>query len=79
MTEEDTIMQGTILVGTAGQGIVRSVDNGATWHRLGLKEAIEFDGVVRSLAVDPSDPARVLDGQGLGAAAQRQGAARGRL
>ena len=40
-------MQGTILVGTAGQGIVRSVDNGATWHRLGLKEAIEFDGVVR--------------------------------
>jgi hypothetical protein len=47
-------MQGTILVGTAGQGILRSVDDGATWHRLGLKEAIEFDGVVRSLAVDPA-------------------------
>ena len=42
-------MQGTILVGTAGQGILRSVDDGATWHRLGLKEAIEFDGVVRAL------------------------------
>ena len=43
-------MQGTILVGTAGQGILRSVDDGASWHRLGLKEAIEFDGVVRALA-----------------------------
>ena len=27
-------MNGTILVGTAGQGILRSVDDGATWHRL---------------------------------------------
>jgi len=59
-------MKGTILVGTAGQGILRSVDNGATWHRLGLKEAIEFDGVVRSLAVDPSNPARVLAGADVG-------------
>ena len=49
-------MKGTILVGTASQGILRSVDDGATWHRLGLKEAIEFDGVVRSLAVHPADP-----------------------
>ncbi|WP_454688539.1 WD40/YVTN/BNR-like repeat-containing protein [Achromobacter aloeverae] len=59
-------MQGTILVGTAGQGILRSADNGASWHRLGLKEAIEFDGTVRSLAVDPSAPARVLAGADVG-------------
>lgn len=59
-------MKGTILVGTAGQGILRSVDDGATWHRLGLREAIEFDGVVRSLAVDPSDPARVFAGADAG-------------
>jgi hypothetical protein len=59
-------MNGTILVGTAGQGILRSIDDGATWHRLGLKEAIEFDGVVRSLAVDPSDPSRVLAGADAG-------------
>ncbi|GAA6140952.1 glycosyl hydrolase [Hydrogenophaga sp. 5NK40-0174] len=59
-------MNGTILVGTAGQGILRSVDNGTSWHRLGLKEAIEFDGVVRSLAVDPSDPSRVLAGADAG-------------
>ena len=59
-------MKGTILVGTAGQGILRSVDDGASWHRLGLKEAIEFDGTVRALAVDPADPSRVLAGADAG-------------
>lgn len=68
-------MKGTILVGTAGQGILRSVDNGASWHRLGLKEAIEFDGTVRSLAVDPSDPARVLAGADTGMCISTDGGA----
>jgi len=68
-------MNGTILVGTAGQGILRSVDNGATWHRLGLREAIEFDGVVRSLAVDPSAPSRVLAGADAGICLSTDGGA----
>lgn len=68
-------MKGTILVGTAGQGILRSVDNGATWHRLGLKEAIEFDGTVRSLAVDPSDPSRVFAGADAGLCLSTDGGA----
>lgn len=68
-------MKGTILVGTAGQGILRSVDNGASWHRLGLKEAIEFDGTVRSLAVDPSDPKRVLAGADAGMCLSTDGGA----
>jgi photosystem II stability/assembly factor-like uncharacterized protein len=59
-------MNGTILVGTAGQGILRSADDGATWHRLGLKEAIEFDGVVRCLSVDPRDPNRIFAGADAG-------------
>ncbi|MGJ7530630.1 WD40/YVTN/BNR-like repeat-containing protein [Variovorax sp. GB1P17] len=59
-------MKGTILVGTAGQGILRSADDGASWHRLGLKEAIEFDGVVRCLLVDPSDPRRIFAGADAG-------------
>jgi len=66
-------MQGTILVGTAGQGIVRSADNGATWHRLGLKEAIEFDGVVRSLAVCPQDPKRIYAGADAGICVSNDG------
>ncbi len=59
-THRNCNMNGTILVGTAGQGILRSNDDGRTWHRLGLKEAIEFDGVVRALAVDPARPAAHL-------------------
>lgn len=69
-------MKGTILVGTAGQGILRSVDDGATWHRLGLKEAIEFDGVVRSLAVDPADPSRVFAGADAGICLSTDGGSR---
>lgn len=68
-------MQGTILVATAGQGILRSADDGASWHRLGLKEAIEFDGTVRSLAVDPADPARVLAGADVGLCISTDGGA----
>jgi photosystem II stability/assembly factor-like uncharacterized protein len=68
-------MQGTIRVGTAGQGILRSVDDGATWHRLGLKEAIEFDGVVRALAVDPQDPSRVFAGADAGICLSADGGA----
>ena len=54
------------MVATAGQGILRSNDDGQTWHRLGLKEAIEFDGVVRALAVHPSRPERVYAGADCG-------------
>jgi photosystem II stability/assembly factor-like uncharacterized protein len=68
-------MQGTILVGTAGQGILRSVDDGASWHRLGLKESIEFDGVVRSLAVDPRDPKRIYAGADSGISVSTDGGA----
>lgn len=68
-------MKGTILVATAGQGILRSVDDGATWHRLGLKEAIEFDGTVRSLAVDPQDPTRVFAGADVGMCLSSDGGA----
>lgn len=55
-------MTATVLVATAGQGILRSNDDGKTWHRLGLEEPIEFDGIVRALAVDPSTPSRIYAG-----------------
>jgi len=56
----------TILVATAGQGILRSNDDGASWHRLGLTEPIEFDGIVRALAVDPNRPQRIYAGADAG-------------
>ncbi len=68
-------MDGTILVATAGQGILRSNDDGTTWHRLGLKEAIEFDGVVRSVLVDPHDPVRVFAGADVGLCVSADGGA----
>jgi photosystem II stability/assembly factor-like uncharacterized protein len=68
-------MVGTILVGTAGQGILRSNDNGASWHRLGLKEAIEFDGTVRCLLVDPAHPQRVFAGADVGICLSEDGGA----
>jgi photosystem II stability/assembly factor-like uncharacterized protein len=68
-------MTSTVLVATAGQGILRSNDDGETWHRLGLNEPIEFDGIVRALAVDPSNPARVYAGADSGLCISEDGGA----
>lgn len=67
--------RGTLLVATAGQGILRSSDDGASWHRLGLKEAIEFDGTVRALAVAPDDPSRIYAGADAGVCCSDDGGA----
>ncbi len=68
-------MTATVLVATAGQGILRSNDEGKTWHRLGLAEAIEFDGIVRALAVDPATPSRVYAGADSGLCISEDGGA----
>lgn len=47
-------MTSTLTVATASQGILRSIDDGHTWHRLGLGQPIEFDGVVRCLTPEPN-------------------------
>jgi photosystem II stability/assembly factor-like uncharacterized protein len=59
-------MENTILVATASQGVIRSSDNGETWHRIGLGQVIEFDGVVRSLAMQPGNPKVIYAGAGVG-------------
>lgn len=59
-------MDHTIIVATAGQGMLRSNDKGQSWHRLGIREPIEFDGIVRALAVDPSQPSRIYAGADCG-------------
>jgi photosystem II stability/assembly factor-like uncharacterized protein len=68
----------TILVATAGQGILRSNDAGESWHRLGLKESIEFDGTVRALAVDPAQPQRIYAGADSGLSISNDGGVRWR-
>lgn len=43
----------TILVGTIGQSIMRSEDNGATWVRIGPRRGFPYEASVRCLAMDP--------------------------
>ncbi len=59
-------MDTTILVATASQGVIRSSDEGKTWHRTGLGQAIEFDGVVRTLDYDRSNPKTIYAGADVG-------------
>jgi photosystem II stability/assembly factor-like uncharacterized protein len=59
-------MQGTILVATAGQGVLRSSDDGASWARTPLGQALEFDSVVRCIAVHPTRPEVVYAGAEVG-------------
>jgi len=61
-------MRGTILVATAGQGVLRSNDDGVTWNRIPLDQDLEFDAVVRALAVHPSRPEVVFAGADAGLA-----------
>ena len=46
----------TILVGTVGQGVMRSSDSGETWRRVGLRQGLHSDALVRSLVNDPRRP-----------------------
>ncbi len=46
----------TILVGTAGQGVMRSLDGGDSWTRVGVTSGIHSDAVVRAMVVHPDDP-----------------------
>jgi photosystem II stability/assembly factor-like uncharacterized protein len=52
----------TILVGTAGQGVMRTADGGETWQRISIDQGLHADAMVRALASDPFQPASVLAG-----------------
>ena len=51
-----------IMVGTVGQGIMRSTDGGRSWLRLGVNQGLHSDAIVRAVAVHPADPRIVLSG-----------------
>ncbi len=57
---------GTILVGTVGQGVMRSPDDGEHWQRASLAAGLHSDAIVRCLTVHPGRPATVFAGTDLG-------------
>ncbi|SFC63136.1 hypothetical protein SAMN05216577_10886 [Pseudomonas citronellolis] len=58
--------EGTFLVATVGQAVIRSADDGRSWHRLGLGQPLEFDAITRSLSVSPAAPEVIYAGADIG-------------
>jgi photosystem II stability/assembly factor-like uncharacterized protein len=60
-------MTRTILVGTIGQGVFRSQDEGETWQRTGPMFGMHGDCITRALVMHPNEPQTVFAGtdQGL--------------
>jgi photosystem II stability/assembly factor-like uncharacterized protein len=52
----------TILVGTVGQGIIRSLDSGETWQRVGINQGLHSDALVRAIISHPQKPELLLAG-----------------
>ncbi|MCH8308918.1 MAG: hypothetical protein IIB17_00300 [Chloroflexi bacterium] len=47
-----------VMVGTVGQGIMRSADAGETWRRVGIDQGIHSDALVRVLTNHRDQPNR---------------------
>ena len=58
--------KGTILVGTIGQGVMSSADDGESWTRASVRHGMHSDCIVRALRTDPSRPRSVYAGTDLG-------------
>ena len=52
----------TILVGTVGQGVMRSTDGGESWRRVGVNQGIHSDALVRVLLNRPDNPESIFAG-----------------
>jgi photosystem II stability/assembly factor-like uncharacterized protein len=51
-----------VLVGTIGQGVMRSADGGESWQRSGPAQGLHSDALVRCLANHPTRPSVVFAG-----------------
>ena len=58
--------KGTILVGTIGQGVMSSADDGESWTRAGVRHGMHSDCIVRALRTDARRPHVVYAGTDLG-------------
>jgi photosystem II stability/assembly factor-like uncharacterized protein len=70
---------GTILVGTIGQGVMMSGDDGATWARASVRHGMHSDCIVKALLPDPRRPQTVYAGTDMGLYQTDDGGARWRL
>ena len=58
--------KGTILVGTIGQGVMMSPDDGASWTRASVRHGMHSDCIVKTLLPDPHQPGVVYAGTDAG-------------
>src|SRR5687767_15698952 len=54
--------KGTILVGTIGQSVMMSADDGESWTRASVRQGMHSDCIVRALLSDPRRPGVVYAG-----------------
>jgi photosystem II stability/assembly factor-like uncharacterized protein len=58
--------KGTILVGTIGQGVMMSADDGESWTRASVRVGMHSDCIVKALVSDPRRPEVVYAGTDMG-------------
>src|SRR5881409_3144396 len=58
--------KGNILVGTVGQGVMMSADDGESWTRASVRQGMHSDSIVRMLRSDSRNPEVVYAGTDLG-------------
>jgi photosystem II stability/assembly factor-like uncharacterized protein len=58
--------KGTILVGTIGQGVMTSPDDGESWTRASVRQGMHSDSIVRAVLPDPRRPDVVYAGTDMG-------------
>ena len=71
--------RGTILVGTIGQGVMMSADDGASWTRASVRQGMHSDCIVKALLPDVRSPGVVYAGTDQGLYRSDDGGAKWRL
>jgi photosystem II stability/assembly factor-like uncharacterized protein len=71
--------KGNILVGTVGQGVMMSADDGESWTRAGVRQGMHSDCIVRMLRADARSPEIVYAGTDFGLYRSDDGGATWRL
>jgi len=60
------MIKGTIHVGTIGQGVMSTADDGETWTRAGVRQGMHSDAIVKALLADHRRPEVVFAGTDAG-------------